>query len=332
MRIYLFLIFFVVFSQPSLAKLYKWVDEQGNVQYSDKIPPSAVSKSHQKLDSRGLVIEKQERAKTPEEIAEEERIRKLQEETKRQMAEQEAKDRVLLNTYRSEDDIILARDGKLATIDSQIRITYTNITRLKERLSNHKRKAAIRERQGKSIPPQLLTGIENTRREINDSYSSILRQEKDKDTIRSKYAHDLARFRSLSKLQENNRAEALAESKQKKDDTIVKTVVRCKNKDQCDQLWKKAKAYAKKYATTSVYVDSDKIFITQPPRSDDDLSITASRLRPQQEKTELIFLDIQCIKEIATDTWCKRPDAMKIRENFRPTLLGKKQAAASSGK
>jgi hypothetical protein len=332
MRIYLFLIFLAVFSHPTFAKLYKWVDEQGNIQYSDKIPPKAVTRSHQQLDRHGLIIDKQERAKTPEEIAEEERIKKLREETQRQIAEQEAKDRVLLNTYRSEDDIVLARDGKLATIDSQIRITYTNITRLKERLSNHKHKAALRERQGKSIPPQLQTGIENTRREINDSYSSILRQEKDKDTIRSKYAHDLARFRSLSKLQENNRAEVLAESKQKKDDAIIKTVVRCSDKTQCDKLWKKAKAYAKQYATTPVYVDSDKIFITQPPRSNTDLSITASRLHPQEEQTELIFLDIQCIKEIATDTWCKRPDAIKIREGFRSTLLGKQQKKSDSAK
>lgn len=325
MRIYFFLVLLiVVVSQPASAKLYKWVDEQGNVQYSDKLPPAVVKKPHEKLDRRGLIIDKTGRAKTPEEIAEEERVRKLQEETQRQIAMQKAKDRVLLNTYRSEDDIILARDGKLATIDSQIRITYTNITRLKDRLSGYKQRAAKRERQGKGIPVQLQTGIGNTRREINDSYASILRQEKDKDTIRNKYAQDLQRFRNLSKLKADNQAEILAENERVKDDAIVKTVLRCRDSAHCDQLWEKAKAYARKHATTRVYVDSERIFITQPPRKNDDLSITASRLRPRKDKEELIFLDIQCKKEIATDTWCKRPEAIEIRENFRPTVLGRK--------
>ncbi|WP_419621561.1 hypothetical protein, partial [Thiolapillus sp.] len=39
---------------------------------------------------------------------------------------------------------------------------------------------------------------------------------------------------------------------------------------------------------------------------------------------EIIFLDIQCKKELATDTWCKRPEAIKIREGFRSSVLGKK--------
>lgn len=324
MRIHFFFALLIAVSHSASAKLYKWVDEQGNIQYSDKLPPEVVKKPHEKLDKRGLIIDKTGRAKTPEEIAEEERVRKLQEETQRQIAIQKAKDRVLLNTYRSDDDIILARDGKLATIDSQIRITYTNITRLKDRLSGYKQRAATLERKGSKIPAQLQTGIENTRQEINDSYASILRQEKDKETIRNKYAQDLERFRKLSKLKAATQAEILAETKRKKEDAIVKTVIRCKNEEQCNSLWEKAKAYARKHATTRVYVDSDQIFITQPPRTNEDLSITASRLRPEKDDPELIFLDIQCKKEVATDTWCKRPEAIRIREDFRPTVLGKK--------
>ncbi|WP_456413238.1 DUF4124 domain-containing protein [Thiolapillus sp.] len=324
MRISFFLALLIVISHSANAKLYKWVDEEGNVQYSDKLPPAAVKKPHEKLDRHGLVIDRKGRAKTPEEIAEEERVKRLREETQRQIAEQQAKDRVLLNSYRSDDDIILARDGKLATIDSQIRITYTNITRLKERLSGYKQKAANLERLGKAISAQLQTSIDNTRKEINDSYASILRQEKDKDTIRSKYAQDLERFRTLSKLKADNRAQILAETERKNDDAIVKTVVHCQDLTHCNNLWNKAKTYAKKYATTPVYVDSDKIFITQPPRKNEDLSITVSRLRPRKDQAELIFLDIQCKKEVATDTWCKRPEAIKIRENFRTAILGKK--------
>ena len=55
---------------PAAAKLYKWVDEDGNVFYSDQIPPEQSTKRHQILDERGVVRESVRRAKTPEEIEE----------------------------------------------------------------------------------------------------------------------------------------------------------------------------------------------------------------------------------------------------------------------
>ncbi|WP_456447842.1 DUF4124 domain-containing protein [Thiolapillus sp.] len=330
MRVLFISILLACISLTAEARLYKWVDENGNVQYSDKIPPSAVRKSHEQLDKRGLVVEKKERAKTPEEIAEEQRVRKLQQETQRRLEKQRAKDRVLLSTYRSEDDIILARDGKLATYDAQIRITYNNIARLKDRLSYQKKRAASLERQGKSIPLQLQVGIENTRKEINQNYASILRQENGKKKIRASYAIDLKRFRELSKLKEENKPRAVQTPSTAKDETLVKTVLRCDNKAECDKLWKKAKDFVRKHATTPVYVDADHIFITQPPRNNKDLSLTLSRLKTKDATGEIIFLDIQCKKEVATDTWCTRKDALALRESFRPTLL--KQAGGAKTK
>jgi hypothetical protein len=323
MRVLLISILLAFTSLSAEAKLYKWVDEDGNIQYSDKIPPSAVKKSHQQLDKQGLVVEKKERAKTPEEIAEEQRVRKLQEETRRRLEKQRAKDRVLLSTYRSEDDIILARDGKLATYDAQIRITYNNIARLKDRLSYQKKRAASLERQGKAIPRQLQISIKNTREEINQNYASILRQENGKKKIRASYAMDLKRFSELSRLKEENRPKVIDDKSGSKDETLVKTVLKCSSKTECDKLWKKAKEFVKEHATTPVYVDADQIYITQPPRNSKDLSLTLSRLKTKDSSAEIIFMDIQCKKEVATDTWCTRKDALLLRENFRPSLLGK---------
>ena len=321
MRVLFISILLACISQTAEAKLYKWVDENGDTQYSDKIPPSAIKKSHEQLDKQGLVVNKKARAKTPEEVEEEQRVRKLQLETQRRMEKQRAKDRVLLSTYRSEDDIILARDGKLATYDAQIRITYNNIARLKDRLSYQKKRAASLERQGKNIPQQLQVGIDNTRKEINQNYASILRQENGKKRIRANYAADLKRFRELSKLKEESKPAAVQDPSTLKDETLVKTVLRCDNKAECDKLWKKAKDFVRKHATTPVYVDANHIFITQPPRNNKDLSLTLSRLKTKDATGEIIFLDIQCNKEVATDTWCTRKDGLALRESFRPTLL-----------
>ncbi len=305
---------------PASARLYKWVDEEGNVHYSDKLPPTAVKNPYSKLDERGLVIEKKGRAKTPEEIAREEELRRLREEQRRQLEEQRARDKVLLNTFRSEDDIILARDGKLATYDAQIRIAYTNIERLKAWLATQKKKAANFERQGRKVPAKLLKEIENTRQQIKANYESILRQEKDKEFIRRKYAADLKRFRELKALKS---ATATEEKKERRGfDTIVETVVVCDEKVDCGQAWERAKAYARRFATTPVYVDTDRMFMTQPPRDRKDLSLSVSRLRPVADKPEIIFLDVSCRRQTVGSTWCETEQARRIRSGFRAAVLG----------
>ena len=161
-------LFFALHAPLEAAKLYKWVDESGKVHYSDKIPPTAITGSHSKLSKEGVTVERRGAAKTPEEIAHEAELKRLREEQQRVLEKQQIKDRVLLNTFRTEDDIILARDGKLATYDAQIRIIYENIDRLKNRLISQQNRAALQERQGRKPDEKTLQGIENTQQEIKD--------------------------------------------------------------------------------------------------------------------------------------------------------------------
>ena len=46
-------------------KLYKWVDDNGQVHYSDKVPPKQIKKEHQELSGHGVVLEKIGGAWTP---------------------------------------------------------------------------------------------------------------------------------------------------------------------------------------------------------------------------------------------------------------------------
>jgi hypothetical protein len=49
--------------------LYKWIDENGEVRYSDRMPANQVKREHQTLNSQGVVITTKSAAKTEEEIA-----------------------------------------------------------------------------------------------------------------------------------------------------------------------------------------------------------------------------------------------------------------------
>ena len=55
------------------GSLYKWVDENGEIRYTDRMPQSASKRQHQTLNDQGIVINTKEAAKSSEEGAENEK-------------------------------------------------------------------------------------------------------------------------------------------------------------------------------------------------------------------------------------------------------------------
>lgn len=105
----------------SHAQLYKWTDENGKVQYSDTVPPSATDRARKELRSDGTVKAATERALTSEEkrlaavkAAEEAKAKEAQ-------AERERKDKALLATYTDLKDFDRVRDRALNTLDNEMR-------------------------------------------------------------------------------------------------------------------------------------------------------------------------------------------------------------------
>ena len=113
------------------AKLYKWVDEDGQMHFGDKIPPKYLVKEHQELNSQGVTTRHRDAAKTPEEkAAAKAKEKKLAKEKKKAaliVKKKRQRDRVLLDTYTTERDLIVARDSRLEAVDSQIKLAETII-------------------------------------------------------------------------------------------------------------------------------------------------------------------------------------------------------------
>ncbi|MGV6826277.1 MAG: DUF4124 domain-containing protein [bacterium] len=309
------------------AKLYKWVAEDGSIYYSDKVPPEDITKAHSQFSSTGVKIESRGAAKTPEEIQRERQQEALRKEQERLLEEQRAKDNALLKTFRSVDDIILARNGKLATYDTQIQMTHKNIETLKARLLMLQQRAAGYERQGKPVDAKLVKSLDNAHAEIQDSYSSILRREKDKEIIYKEYDDNITRFRQLKNLKEEAIQEAKASGKTAGeiiDFSLVETAITCDSEAQCNTLWKAARNYGLKFATTSTQLDAENIFLSKPPTEINDISVTVSRVRPRKGEKDVIFLDIKCKPTISGIEFCQGPVVEKIRKGFRPAVLGEK--------
>lgn len=184
------------------AALYKWIDENGQVRYSDRLPASQVKKEHQQLNSQGVVVGTTKAARTKEEIEAEADAKRLAEEAAAEEARikeiQDKKDQVLLLTFSSEKELELARDDRLEVLDSVIRLITKSIDSTQKTLEELQTQAEqYYTSQGKDVPGGLAQKIEHFTRKIENRTDQLLLKVEEKDKINEQFELDLARFREL---------------------------------------------------------------------------------------------------------------------------------------
>jgi len=179
------------------GKLKKWIDENGQVQYGDHIPPQYAKKRVQILNDQGVVVQTRAAAKTPEQIAKEKHLAAVKAEQERIRQEQARKDRILLDTFTNEDEMIMTRDGKVEAIEAIIRVTRGRIEKIRQRLSSQKQRAANMERAGKPVPKSLTQQISESRAQIHQNIDYIKNREQEQHAIKDKFEADIKRFREL---------------------------------------------------------------------------------------------------------------------------------------
>ncbi len=179
-------------------KLFRWVDEKGVVHYGDVVPPAAAKQGRKELDDQGLTVRTIDRAKTPEELAEEQRQQRIRAELERVAREQAAYDRNLLDTYASVRSLEEARDAKVTSLQGQINLTEGNIANLRKQLDGQMNRAATLERNGKPVPEELQKDIVATQEQVQRSREFILERQKEIESVRAQFAKDIVRYREIT--------------------------------------------------------------------------------------------------------------------------------------
>lgn len=178
-------------------RLFKWVDENGKIHYSDRVPPQHSKTERTEYSGSGRTVKVYERAKTPEEKAEIARLAAIEEEKRKQAEKQAVHDRSLLATYSSEEDMLLTHEGKLASIDALIQLTQSRIESTESRLREYAAEAAEFERSGKPVPGVLQEQIRTSRELIVENQQFISRKQVERANIAAKFESDIARYREL---------------------------------------------------------------------------------------------------------------------------------------
>lgn len=103
------------------AAMYRWVDENGEVNYSDSVPPSKSQRGHAELDELGNEVDKVEAAKSKETVAEEAWLAELEKQLKAKQLQQSRKDSMLLNSFATLEQFDALRDEKLTVLSDGLK-------------------------------------------------------------------------------------------------------------------------------------------------------------------------------------------------------------------
>ena len=177
------------------AGVYKWIDDQGIVHYSDQMPADAVNKGGVVIDKQGRQIKKIDPTLTPAQA----KAKETEDERQRLMAkaqeEKSRRDTALMHSYTSEEEIDFARTRALLAIESQLKSaeTYTaDLTKRQQELRKDKLAYGT-----KPVPATLdneLTGLDE---ELARQEKVLAQRRAEITAINAKYESDKLRWREI---------------------------------------------------------------------------------------------------------------------------------------
>lgn len=209
-----FLLIFIC-TLPVQAKMFKWVDEEGNTHFGDKIPNKYLHKGHKELNDQGAVVGTHVEVKAETEESKQERIRleQIAKEKEKEAKAQARQDRVLVDTYTTERDLTAAQEARLDAVDSQLQLSTSII-------ADTKRKIAVTEDQinnikaaGNKVPKNILDKKKGEEKQLQTYQDLATKHEKRKLEINEQFDGYIKRFRELMEDKKSRKAARDAKKK-----------------------------------------------------------------------------------------------------------------------
>jgi Domain of unknown function (DUF4124) len=179
--------------------LYKWVDDQGVTHYGDRIPPEYAAQEQHIINSQGVEINRLEAQKTTEQVA-------ADEQKKLDAQQRLSRDKNLLNTYVSIQEIERLRDQRLDLVTDQIKVTTqfldTLNTRMKKlRTSSMHFKPYNSDDKAPPMPDQVVEDLVRLATDINTQEQNLRQKRGEESTMKKQFESDIDRFKELKHLQ-----------------------------------------------------------------------------------------------------------------------------------
>ena len=195
-------------ANASAAEVYRWVDENGEVHYSESLPPNFRDQGHDVLNERGIVLDEDQSLtpEPPEAVPEDEQLQDLPRDSsgmKRPKAlyseaeMQRRMDNFLMLRYDSQQEITDAMNIEIKQLEYDRRLLTTTRDSMQDAYRGQIKQAANRQRAGQQVD-------EKTAQEINELQTRLVENSHSLDTmetrelaIRAEFEKQLERYRFL---------------------------------------------------------------------------------------------------------------------------------------
>lgn len=296
-------------------QLFKWTDEQGEVHYTDQVPPSQADKARARLSGEGVQVEEVPRAPTAEEIQAAMDLERQKAQEAERLAEQRAEDERLLQTYRTIEDLELARDGKIAAVDALIQVKRDGVRAETARLIELHAEVKDLEKAKKPVPVALMDEIDASVIRIREGYAEVVKNEYRKQDIRNGLKDTVAHYRRLKRLPEPT------EPMTPESELKLSILVPCRGQAQCGRYWARANDYVRDHSDSKKEVSGPGLLITFQRDEREDRSLTLSWTQDAADKPVHLYLDVQCKNRLTGSLYCVNPTIPQIRDGFQAAIV-----------
>jgi len=176
-------------------KVYKWVDEQGLTHYGDHIPPEYAAQEQHIINAQGIEVEHLDAQKSPEQLA-------LADQLKQDEEQRASRDKNLLNTYVSVQEIEHLRDQRLNLLADQIKVTgqFLEILngKLKKLLGSSMRfKPYSDDPKAPPMSDQVAEDLVRVNNDIRTQQENLREKRSEEAAMSKQFDNDIARLKEL---------------------------------------------------------------------------------------------------------------------------------------
>ena len=198
----------LIASDVTAAEVYRWVDENGEVHYSESLPPDHQDKGHDVLNQQGMVTDENQKLtpQPPPAAPPEEQKQELPRDTsglprpKSLYSEAELQQRMdnfLMLRYESEQEILDAMEVEIKQLNYDRRLLEGSRASLNGAYRGQIRVAGDRQRAGLEVEPATIKEISDLRKSLAKNTESLNGLQQREDDIRAEFDKQLERYRHL---------------------------------------------------------------------------------------------------------------------------------------
>jgi multidrug efflux pump subunit AcrA (membrane-fusion protein) len=311
----------LMLANPVTAEMYRWVDDSGNVYYTDRIPPDRINSDRTIINKHGIEVETISPDR-PEDIARKQLQEKLVSAQQELLKRRESEDSNLLQQYRSEEEILDKRKQHVRTFDIQIHGVESNIKRISHKLIALQTEIDERQQKGMKADEGKLQILSQMHERVKRETARVQALEEKKQDVIEEYIADLERFRFLKQVEResSNKIPPATLLLTAEDLQQSANLYLCTPDQDCETQWQQAADYLSSLSNTPVTISEPDLLLTREPDDDDQIGLRLIRSPAEANLGTWIFLDLNCRETRKGYMYCKSDQADRIRAGFKQYL------------